>query len=111
MNRRTRALKSPVPGRIHASALPPYTHGRQPKLGYITRALIPRPYNAQLDIDDLHMISVPLAFHQGLREWIKIPLPRNAPVSACHFCDEWANVTYHGGHMVLGKLARDRPPA
>jgi hypothetical protein len=43
-----------------------------------------------------------LAFHQWLRGWIKIPLPRSVGLSACCYCNEWVQVTYHGGHVVFG---------
>jgi hypothetical protein len=88
LNQWTWALKLLVPGRIHPVAVPPHT-GCQPKLGHIPRPLILHPWYAQLDVDDLHMLVVPHAFQQGLKEWINIPLARRVGVSTCHFCDYW----------------------
>jgi hypothetical protein len=53
------------------------------------------------------MLLIPHEFQQGLMEWIKIPLSRSVALSACRFYDEWVQVTYHGGQMVLGRSWRE----
>jgi hypothetical protein len=103
VNRWTSALKPVLPGRVEVLLMPPPTVGRQPNLGHIARALMPRRFYVQLNTDDLHMIVVPPWFQDALREWIKIPLPRSVPLSACRFCYEWVQVTHHGGHVVFGQ--------
>jgi hypothetical protein len=75
LNRWTKSLKPVVLDRIQAVAVPPHTHGRQPKLGNIPRAIITQRWYIQLDVNELHMLVIPLAFQQDLKEWIKIPLP------------------------------------
>jgi hypothetical protein len=64
---------------------------------------MPRRFYMQLSTDDLHMLVVPPWFQDALREWIKIPLAHSVPLSACRSCDEWVQVTYHGGHVVFGR--------
>jgi hypothetical protein len=48
------------------------------------------------------MLIGPPVTHAGFREWIKIPLPFSA-ISACRWCDQWLQVTYHGGQVMLGR--------
>jgi hypothetical protein len=59
--------------------------------------MTPWRFIVQLTMDDLHMLIVLLWFQHALRDWIKIPLPHNVPLSSCRFCEEWVQVTYHGG--------------
>jgi hypothetical protein len=88
---------------VEAALMPPPTVGRQPKLGHLARSMMPRRFYMQLSTDDLHMLVVPPWFQDALREWIKIPLPRSVPLSAYRFCDEWVQVTYHGGQVVFAR--------
>ena len=64
--------------------------------------MAPQQFYAQLDRDDLYMLVGPRTFQPVLREWFQIPLPRCLPISACHYCDEWVQVSMHGEEMVLG---------
>ena len=49
----------------------------------------------------MYMLVVPPAFQKEVKEWLKIPMSRVVPVSACRWRDEWVQVAYFGGQMVL----------
>jgi hypothetical protein len=70
LNRWTRALKPEVSGRVEVVLVPPPTVDRQPKLGHLTRAMIPQRFYVQLRTDDLHMLVVSPWFQHAQREWI-----------------------------------------
>jgi hypothetical protein len=97
------ALKSKVPGSLEAVLMPPPTVGLLPKLGHLTRAMMPWRFYVQLSTDDLHMLFMPPWFQHVLQEWIKIPLPCSVQLYISRFCDEWVQVTYHGGQVVFGR--------
>lgn len=103
LNRWTKVLKLEVPGRIATALMPPRTMSRQPKLGHNVRALMPRRFFAQLNTDDLHMLVAPPTFQRAPRDCIKITLPSIVALGACRLCDEWVQVTYHGGQLVLAR--------
>ena len=103
INRWARAAKVVVRGRTEAALQPPSVKGRQPKLGHHARAEVPRRFIMQLEQDDLHMLIVPPTFQKALRDWIRIPLPRVVPVSACRWCDEWVQVDWFNGQVALRK--------
>jgi hypothetical protein len=70
--------------------------------------MMSRRFVMKLSTNDIHMLVVPPWFQHALREWIKIALPHSVPLSACRLCDEWVQVTDHGGQVVFGGTRRIR---
>jgi hypothetical protein len=67
--------QSLVLGRVEAMIAPSHVYGHRPKLGHLSRALIMWCFYVQLSAEDMRMLIVSPTFQQGVREWIKIPLP------------------------------------
>ena len=59
----------------------------------------------QLDREDLHMLLIPRSFHDSLKAWLLIPLPRCVAIGACKYRDEHCQLQFYKdtGEIIIGR--------